>query len=925
MKRLANFVGEDQIVSTVSGLRDVIMVVLRFTQVQAVVMLFFAQQVMAVMSPTPVLDPANYRSPSGEFIVEVDPTDLYGRGAANYRLSRNGKTVWSSEKPFTLYEAGVTDAGIIAGYAYTYGIDGFARSRSARDDLGEFQLVIIAPTGELLLQDKSKRIGSRFLHTRPNPLAKGLIIDGSNDRFIVRLNNADVNSRGEQWWEYQLSTGTALGKRELISDDPNVRALIRAKAILGTPLILLHYWRYADHAPGARFALVDKSFHEVWSLNLPKDYVVSNDEAAEDRLQDQIWAAGAVLNTVISNQFEIRIAATAERVTYKVWPDAARTNAWAISEVSRVKYTETPPSRDELPVFPNRSLKQLGVFAFSDGPTATKPPIRKIVGFDFDDRGRIGFIRAEDEKRYSFVLISEGGDVAGEFPLTIQEDLLKNDRPKTAWLSSNLWIITASDKAVGGKGVGWWIEATSGKIKKIPDFNPPPVKSITGSRDGGFVVLATTRLKYSMEDALIAFDKNGRRKWQIKQNNDGRESSLFSPEDLTVTTGNQVAVLDNIHKAVQVFSDQGAFLKSFKLEAAWGRKPNYPSGIAADKNDGIIIRDFNGSPPLVRMSADGRVIGQYGLKHADGRVIDPTFGVKVSPSGRVWVSDGDCLVRVNDEGIADLLLGDPPVGDRLEKVATLTVDQRGQLYAVDQRTGTVHVFDKQGKRDRVCRPDVTDFQEKLYSAHVAADAEGFVYLSNGMRFHDNPRWLVFPPDGQRRMEKRFGLDDIKELLYPLPSGKNHLIVGYQNAFLVDPVGRTLRTIERKPDRKWLARPERASVAPDGSFAIVTGGGHYRNQSWQINLYDSSGKPMRTVLQPPDCMDSCFVFTGKYIVTRTKTEICVSDDHGKPVQKFAPAMDGFDTDSWECFSTNGGREVWFTCAERKTVVRFELPL
>ena len=61
---------------------------------------FLAVLVLAIpatasMRTPSVLNPREYASPSGEFVLHVDPSDLYGRGPADYRLARKGKLTWS--------------------------------------------------------------------------------------------------------------------------------------------------------------------------------------------------------------------------------------------------------------------------------------------------------------------------------------------------------------------------------------------------------------------------------------------------------------------------------------------------------------------------------------------------------------------------------------------------------------------------------------------------------------------------------------------------------------------------------------------------------------------------------------------------------------------------------------------------------------
>src|SRR3954454_1374798 len=76
--------------------------------------------------PSRILNPKIYASPSGRYMLFVDPSDPRGRGKASYRMSVDGKAAWSAEKPYTLWEAGVTDDGSVAGYAYSYGPAGYA-------------------------------------------------------------------------------------------------------------------------------------------------------------------------------------------------------------------------------------------------------------------------------------------------------------------------------------------------------------------------------------------------------------------------------------------------------------------------------------------------------------------------------------------------------------------------------------------------------------------------------------------------------------------------------------------------------------------------------------------------------------------------------------------------------------------------------
>lgn len=64
---------------------------------------------------------STYVSRSESWRLEVDPTQPYMLGAANYRMRRGGEVVWSGRLPITLAEIVVTDSGSVFGAAIVPG------------------------------------------------------------------------------------------------------------------------------------------------------------------------------------------------------------------------------------------------------------------------------------------------------------------------------------------------------------------------------------------------------------------------------------------------------------------------------------------------------------------------------------------------------------------------------------------------------------------------------------------------------------------------------------------------------------------------------------------------------------------------------------------------------------------------------------
>ncbi len=787
------------------------------------------------------LDPTTYKSPSGAFTLTVDPSDIYGRYGGAYRVTKNGKELWSATLPFTFWQASVTDTGVVAGYAHTLGQRGFGETRDEPRP-GDLIVAIIDPSGKIRLKQVTKRQESRYLHSPPDPLGHGLIVDEANDWLIVRVLN---EGRDEIWWTYRLSTGAVLDKPAPHRSMPNAepaRWILDAKLIQGTPLVLLHWWRF-DFQVGARFTLVDREAKPVWSLELPSDYMVKGSEAAQDKLQDWIREHGGILRTDQAHEFDLFFAAESKRVTFAV--KQSPTGEWVVKETARAPFSIASPEDSKLAAIPKRSLKALGTLVLQANRAADDSPVRNVRDFVFDGKGRIAFLR-EDDDRTSFVLVDQTGKSVREIPLKMQPKADVSRWSGHCWVGGSRFVISLSEFGVDGKAQAWWVDAETGKVEPIPAFDCPSIERLVGATDGRFVALAILRSKYTLEKFVIGFDSQGRRQWSLKDDFNNKEpGSLFSVEGIALTTEGEIVVLENIVNTLKFFDRDGHFRRAIDLKQAWGRKPNYVAGITADVDGGFLVSDFHGSPPFVRMAHDGAVRGGFVPKHRDGRIIGTVYGTAAAADGHFWISDGHSLMRLNDAGVVERVLGESPKPAQLGRIAGITVDPQGRIYAIDSRTGSVHVFDSAGKLIHVCQTKPTDFKTEIWFPAITTNDKEDVYLGLGEQFYPDFKrpYAHFSADGRR-------LENVV-----LPAGECFFQPGsgvlvtlrYEDVRLIDPAGKLLRTINRRPDGNWLERPHAIALAPDGSMAILAG--RSRGREVSANLYKANGDPIRTISLP----------------------------------------------------------------------------
>lgn len=861
-----------------------------------------------------LLNPTTYRSPSGEYACTVDPTQRDGSGPANYQMQRHGTHVWTGTRDVTLQDAIVTDDGRLAGIGYTEG-----RSGTRFDRPGQLRVVLFDAQGTVLWDEATPREPSRYFHGLPQPVVEGVFSDPVRDRWVARIRIEGSNTQEELWWIYSLSTGQPANRIEYRQAEPAVRFLIRAVPIPNTPLILTHSWRYQDRA-GARFALIQGDLEELWSLTWPSDYTVPEDEAAA--LRERIFRESAILATN-SNRFTLRAEKSGEQVHFSVSPDVSAPGRWTVSETGRQKLPAPTKDRTLASRAPTRPLRRLGTTLLEAQTVPAASAVRNVMTFDFDEQGRIGFLRYEGEDASAaFVLVTDDGRPIRERALPAAGSRPDDAQLSLGWIAGDRWIVTRSDIGRDGRAKAWWIDGPSGAITLVREFDCPAINAIAGDRNGGFVVLAVKRGRYSQENVLIAFDRDGRLRWQV-QNDHRPESPIFSPVDLTVSDRLEVVVLGSIKNSLEYFDLGGTHRRTVKLKEAWGREPNYPSGVAADSDGGVVVEDFNGSPPLVRMTSSGAVRSEFPVRNSDGHPVTVRAGLRVSPSGAVWISDGESLMEVDESGLAVRSLRPAPDPEILETIAAVTVDAAGRLYAADGRSGSVHVFDAEGRRLRICRPDSGDFPEAPRFPTLTVGADGEVWIRDSDPAEELPQFLVFHPDGTRAGMRSIPLESVRIELWPLPEAGRFLVLGMDEAHLWKHPNLTLQTIQRRPDRQWLRTPLTAAVAPDGSLAIVSDS-TLPGETQAISLYSAAGDPVRVIPFSSGQRAWALAYSGKYLILPLGPEILLLDRDGNPKLRFTPEGINLDTDDCRLFSAAGGRELWVVSAAKRSVTRYELP-
>lgn len=862
-----------------------------------------------------VLNPAAYSSSSGEYLLSVNPSDLNGRGPADCRLARHGETVWTNRFPFSFWEAVVSDSGAVAGYAYSQGQIG----NYAAEGHGDLRVVVLSPAGDVVGQESFARKDSPYSEDLPIPHAAGILLAGPPPLAIVRVLEPDGREINERWWVYDMATGAHVATqdpRAQMSAAGTLQSVLSATPFPGLPLILVH-WLALDYPRcGAAFALLNLLGDPVWELSLPLDYTDSEDDKREDEILRSIRRNDPLLAVRTNGIFDLQLVQDNLRVSYAIEQPAP--GQWKVRETARIPREWTPADAPIIPP-PAIPLEKLSEFhlcpAGGDGSNA----VRDVEAFDFDSAGRICALK-DPRGAPALLYLTQQGEVLNEIPLPTGP---KTDYPRFAGPASiggQLFVVGYSPTV---NTTRWFLaNFETGEIRQIAQIDDSRADACAGFPDGRFVALTTRHLQYTVSHGLSTFDATGKLLW-VRDDDVGysRESEEFlSPEDIAVFGTNRIAVLDNIRHTLQIFDDGGDFQRILDFDDIWDRKPNYPTAVAPDADGGFIVFDFNAPETILRLGPDGAIRHAASPRLRDGRPFRAYDGVKRSPQGDLWTCDGQSLIRLATNGVADLVLGNASDATVLSEPGLARVGPKDQVYVADSRSRTVHVFDSSGQPLGTCIPASADLDDVSYVTHLAFPPDGHVFVSLGPRDAGD---LRFDEQGRRLGRVHVGAERGRHSLYFQPAGPRCWVIGRHDLFLLDGLSNELRRISRRADGKWLEDPGLAAVAPDGSIAIQGAGS-------TLNVYDANGDARTTFVVPVYPRFSRFssfappAFDGGRVYIRSNNLLSAFTVDGASGGVFSFGAES-ETEKWSGpFLAAQGRELWFIAPADLAVHRFAAP-
>ncbi len=875
-----------------------------------------------------VVNPARYQSASGTYEFFVEPSEKDGNGPAKYRLVCNGKDVWADERPFTLWQAAVTDTGTVVGYSYEGGVTGGFKGEpeigvvSTRTHAG-LHAYIFGADGKRILRDRIAATRSRNNAGTDSEAVSGILVDAVSDRFLVQFHHSMFNSP-PLWVSYGLTTGDKLGSFHVAipkHKDYDYLQVMRTELIPGTPLVVIHWSALSRSGGGvagtAALSVVTLEGEEVWSMFLPGEYAALNERGRERWQQNHgLWKQ----LTFDQRAFSFSSIGLTANLSFSVVQTSGSSQEWS---VVRTKSDVDPQIAESVSKVDEEQrsleLEFLGYIELGWADHKEQQvPFSIVDNFRIDEEGNLGFVSPNRDGSVQFVRVDSEGKILSNFDLDLPVQDAESS-PLILPTSKDRWLVVFRSWYTDPFSKAWWLTPSTQKLIPIPSFHNGRTIDLDRTGDGGFVTASHVNVWNGNACLIQRYDRLGAKLWESSLCHLG----LWSPLKLIDVTwqeqGGAVA-LSRGYEAQLIFIDpDGELKRAVPVTDIIEKELHWPTGLSADTNGGLIFNDM-GAPPTFRINAADEVIATTRPRFKDDQILKMTDDVQVAPDGALWTSDGYALLRLDETGVVDKVIGRQSREKDSLSIGQLSVASSGEIYVTHGESWSVHVYDTEGKFLRKYDPLDGPSEEVRYFRFAPSPDGGAVRIETS-----DSKVYELSKSGELRELQLPAKTDPKSKRVAKPGSEDYWMIDKKQVTLVDFKGTVKKMIEKRPNGHWMETIFSHSVARDGSLALlVRNDSSLYRRGVTLCIYDSNGEPLQTSELNHDSKYSDLSLCANFAVTMNDGVLRFYD------RKSGEQMHwGFPTSHkrrvlQKIYLSPDGTEFWFRQRDSMSLRRYRIP-
>lgn len=244
-----------------------------------------------------------------------------------------GTTLWSRSMPHSVISASLSERGHVCGLGLSMD--------HADDYPGWLHLFILAPDGANTLDNQQRRSISRYVSASPDPHMAAVLTTASRAIFRVQEIAQLGTQVSERWLAYDLDTGDKLAEfrpADRFKRYPKT-SVVTAISIAGTDCVLVEWFSEPFSERGLVVALFSPTFEPVWSLQLPRDYLM-RDPATQSDAYQFVVRSGTISSPDATPHFEVYEIKSQQIHRFRIVEGRAKTSSVIHIETRRAAQSE---------------------------------------------------------------------------------------------------------------------------------------------------------------------------------------------------------------------------------------------------------------------------------------------------------------------------------------------------------------------------------------------------------------------------------------------------------------------------------------------------------------------------------------------------------------------------------------------------------
>ncbi|MFT5284616.1 MAG: hypothetical protein ACI8TQ_000773 [Planctomycetota bacterium] len=545
------------------------------------------------------------------------------------------------------------------------------------------------------------------------------------------------------------------------------------------------------------------------------------------------------------------------------------------------------------------------------------PSFGRVRNFEIDKQGNIGFVSPNPDGSIRFVRVDPEGEILSNFDLALP-NFGSDNIPMIAQVSEDRWVVVFSSWYTKPYTRAWWLAPSIEELTAIPGVYPGLLVAIDATEDGGFVTAACTREWNGSSSLIQRYDHSGNIVWTESVAELGTWDHLRLLDVSWLDEGGVVA-LSRGYEALLVYVDaDGEYQRNIPVTSVIEKDLHWPTGVSWDVDGGFVFVDM-GDPSVFRINREEKVVAKFIPSFTDNRYLSRIYDVQVAPNGKPWFSDTHAVLRLDDNGVVDKVIGRDFGDDHLISARDLQVGLDGLIYVANRKTGAIHVYDKNAALIRRITP-AWDVEEEVYISGLIGVDEGGAILVQASNF----KHYRFAGDtGPEEVLLAVKSAEAKRLMKPRSTG--YWVVKHDEIILVGESGAPIKRIQNRPNGEALGITIASTVAKDGALAVLVGeAGRASKRPITLCLYDPNGVPWKSIKLRYEREHTGLALSSKYALTIDKNVVRFYDRE-TDIKKFwrIPVESKSQGTSLMVLSPDG-TELWTRAYDSVILHRYKMP-